>query len=306
MPTSLPQLLHTYQNHILDSTRWRRYRPRHDDIVVATSYKSGTTLTMGIVRQLIFAGRETPPFRELWIDQRFSALDELIDELEAQQHRRYIKTHLSLDGLPYYPQVKYIVVARDPRDVFMSIWNHHRNYTPDFHAFVNALPDRVGDPMPPCPPDLHAFWRDWITRGWFAWESEGYPYWGNLHHTQSWWEYRHLPNILFIHYRDLRADLAGEFQRIAHFLQIEVPADILPALLDAVSLEAMRADSQKNDPGIKEVWVEGANTFYYKGTNGRWKDVLSAEELALYESAAARVLTPECRAWLEQGRVAWQ
>ena len=49
---------------------------------------------------------------------------------------------------------------------------------------------------------------------------------------------------------------------------------------------------------------EGAKTFFFKGTNGRWQDVLSAEEVALYEEKAAQVLTPDCRAWLEQGRVA--
>ena len=44
--------------------------------------------------------------------------------------------------------------------------------------------------------------------------------------------------------------------------------------------------------------------FFYKGTNGRWREVLTAAELAMYEEKAAQVLTPACRAWLEQGRVA--
>jgi aryl sulfotransferase len=46
----------------------------------------------------------------------------------------------------------------------------------------------------------------------------------------------------------------------------------------------------------------GAETFFYKGTNGRWREVLSEEELALYDEAATRVMTPECRYWLENGR----
>lgn len=53
--------------------------------------------------------------------------------------------------------------------------------------------------------------------------------------------------------------------------------------------------------GIFEV---GANIFFCKGINGRWKDVFSAEELALYEEDAAQVLTPDCQAWLEQRRSA--
>lgn len=62
------------------------------------------------MRQLTFIGRELPPYKELWIDSRFQwPLDELMATMEAQQHRRYLKTHLALDGLPYYPQVKYLV-----------------------------------------------------------------------------------------------------------------------------------------------------------------------------------------------------
>ena len=49
--------------------------------------------------------------------------------LEAQAHRRFIKSHLPLDALPYFPQVRYIVVVRDPRDVFMSFWNHYSAMT---------------------------------------------------------------------------------------------------------------------------------------------------------------------------------
>ena len=79
--------------------------------------------------------------------------------------------------------------------------------------------------------------HEWIGQGWFPWESEGYPYWGNPHHTQSWWAYRHLPNILFVHYNDLLADLAGEILRVADFLEIPLSAEALPSIMQAASLE---------------------------------------------------------------------
>src|SRR5690606_6664059 len=123
--------------------------------------------------------------------------------LEAQQHRHFIKSHIALDGLPYYPQVKYIVVGRDARDIFMSYLNHVANFNDDFVNALNGAPGRRGPPFPPYPGDLHEFWRQWITRGWFEWENEGYPCYGNMHHTQTWWNYRHLGNILFVHYNDL-------------------------------------------------------------------------------------------------------
>lgn len=296
MLETLPMVTRTYQSALLDSTRWNRYVPRDDDVIVATPYKSGTTWTLNIVRRLIFLGQEAPPYKELWIDSRFQwPLDELLTTMEGQTHRRYIKTHLALDGLPYYPQLKYIVVGRDVRDVFMSFWNHYRSMGPEFAERVNTLPDRVGPPFPACPEDIHQAWRDWITRGWFEWESEGYPFWGNMHHMQSWWAYCHLDNILFVHYADLKADLAGEIRRIAAFLGIELSEAALTNMLPTLSLSAMREEMAVRDPDF-------ARWFFFKGTNGRWREALSPEELALYDVKAAEVLTPDCRTWLERGQ----
>ncbi len=313
MAEQLPKVTHTYQNHTLDSTRWNCYQPRPTDIVISTPYKSGTTWTQEIVRQLIFWGQDVPEHQAAhlgevspWLDARWAPLDVVIANLEVQQHRRFIKTHLALDGLPFFPQVKYIVVGRDPRDVFMSLWNHYVNFTPDFYTFTNNHPDRVGDPFPVCPADIHTFWQSWISNGWFGWESEGYPYWGNLHHTKTWWAYRHLPNIHFVHYADLKTNLAGELRLLADFLEIPLPESALPDILQATSLDAMRNNAERLNPGMTDVWKEGAKTFFFKGINGRWKDVLSGAELALYEEKVATVLTPACRAWLEQGRSAFK
>jgi aryl sulfotransferase len=313
MTTHLPQVTRTYQHYVLDSTRWQRYQPRAGDIVIATAYKSGTTWTQEVVRQLLFCGQEVPEQDEValwqvspWLEHPGFPLDEVLNRLEAQQHRRFIKTHLALDGLPFFPQVNYIVVGRDARDVAMSMWNHYTGFTEDVFEGIKRRFEREEDWLPPPPPDIHTFWRTWITQGRFAWESEGYPFWGNLHHTQTWWHYRHLPNVLFVHYNDLKTDLAGEIRCIADFLATPLPVDALPPILEAVSLEAMREREGRLNEGMKHAWKEGAKTFFFKGTNGRWRDVLSAEELQMYEEKAAQVLTPECRAWLEQGRVAFR
>jgi aryl sulfotransferase len=57
-------------------------------------------------------------------------------------------------------------------------------------------------------------------------------------------------------------------------------------------------------PYTETLFKGGAQTFIFKGTNGRWKDVLSQDELALYADAMRRVVTPACAAWLEHGRMA--
>jgi aryl sulfotransferase len=135
-----------------------------------------------------------------------------------------------------------------------------------------------------------------MTRGTFEWEREGYPWWGNLHHVQSWWDWRHLDNVLFVHFSDLLGDLEHQVRRIAAFLDIEIHEAGLPAMLEALSLTSMRAEAiqRHGDP-------ERAARFFFKGTNGRWRDELTPEEVALYEETASAVLAPECRAWLEHG-----
>lgn len=304
----LPTVTRIYQNHHLDSTRWTRFTPRDDDIIISTPYKSGTTWMQEIVLHLVFLGEEIPYRSEVspWLDNRWRPLDEVLSVLEDQRHRRFIKSHLALDGLPYYPQAKYIIVGRDPRDVFMSMWNHYSGHTAAFLAWVNQVPDRVGAPFPHAPDDLHQFWYGWINQSWFEWEQEGYPYWGNMHHLQSYWNYRHLDNILLVHFADMLADTSGQIRRIADFLGIPASDEQISQIAQQTSLTAMRTraedqESSRSD-GLK-VWVDGPRTFFYKGTNGRWKETLTEEELAMYDATAAKVLTPGCRAWLEQGQV---
>ena len=129
MAPELPQQLHEYTNHmVLDGTRWRVYTHRPGDIIISTSYKTGTTWMQTIVANLLFQDGAFPaPVSVMspWLDMPLPPLDDTIKGLEAQTHRRFIKTHLALDGLPYFDTARYIVVGRDMRDVFMSIWNHH-------------------------------------------------------------------------------------------------------------------------------------------------------------------------------------
>ncbi len=117
-----PVLKHLYQNYMMDALRWNFFVPRDGDIVVATTYKAGTTWAQTIVANLIFGGKKLPgPIHDIspWLDQRIFPLELMLTQLENQTHRRAIKTHLPLDGLPFHASMKYLYVGRDPRDVFM-------------------------------------------------------------------------------------------------------------------------------------------------------------------------------------------
>lgn len=302
-PAALPQRTRVYQNHHFDSTRWDYFATRPDDVVIATSYKSGTTWTQSIVAHLLFPGELPAPLAELspWLDMRLFPLEVVLNGLAAQTHRRFIKTHLPLDALPWDPERKFLYVARDGRDVFLSLWNHHSNFTEETLATFNSIPGRVGEEFPRAPADVHEFWRHWVSRGWFEGESDGWPFWSHLSNVQSWWDFRHVPNILLLHYADLVEDTEREARRIARFLGIDVPESRWPEIVERVSLPAMRRKGELYAPGGGQFWKGGAGTFLHKGTNGRWREVLTDAELAQYDAACARALTPACRAWLEHG-----
>ncbi len=307
MTTNLPSATREYKNHHLDSTRWNAFAPRSDDIIVTTSYKSGTTWMQQLLHLVIF--KDTPDalpvaFVSPWVDATFHApIAELAAGLEAQTHRRFVKSHLPLDGLPYYPQVKYVVVARDARDVFMSLWNHYRNYTDDIMARFNENTGESGERFPAAPADdaIREVWRAWMTRGWFEWESEGWPFWSNLHHTQSYWQHRDLENIELFHYSDLLVDLPGQIRRLAEFLGIELTSEELERVAESATFDQMKKSFKVMDEPMRAVFKGGSDAFIFKGTNGRWRDVLSAEDLSFYEAAKERVLSPDCAAWLEAG-----
>lgn len=305
MTQKLPHKTRVYQNHTIDSERWKSFVRRPDDIIIATPYKCGTTWTQAITLQLVFQGQGVGSIQETsrWLDYAASPLQEVFDMYDTQTHRRVIKTHLPLDGFDYDPHSKFIVVSRDPRDVFMSLWNHYSNYTDAAYAEINERDNLVGDPQPRCPADIKQLWNMWIGQGWFEWESEGYPFWTNFHHVQSWFDYRHLPNIKFVHFNNLLADLEGQILEIADYLEIKCSAALAEEIAGKVTFAAMKKNAAKVVGDDGTTFQGGMQTFVNKGTNGRWRTVLTAEDLAAYDATANRTLTKDCRRWLETGQL---
>jgi aryl sulfotransferase len=300
----LPRRSRICQCHLLDSTRWNHFHARTSDIIVASSYKAGTTWVQAIVAHLLgpdgtFSG--TLSERSPWLEARYTSLHGTLATLRGQTERRFIKTHLPLDALPYDEQVKYIYVGRDGRDIFMSLWNHFSNMTDESVTLINQLlaPDLPA--FPDGPTDIHTFWDHWLRRGLMRGESSGWPYWSLFSNIQSWWPYRDLHNIRFVHYNDLLGDIRSQVLGIADFLEIDVSASLLERIVDAVSFPEMKRRGDQYAPGMGRFWKGGAETFFYRGTNGRWQKVLSPEELNAYDRVCQEALDPECRAWLEAG-----
>lgn len=296
-----------YRNHHLDSTRWDHVVLRDDDIVITTPYKCGTTWTQHITAGLLRCSGDVTRELSPWVDARFwGDVTPIAAALEARTDRRFMKSHLALDGTRFDERVKYVIVGRDLRDVFMSLLNHYSAYGDNAMARLNdeGLP---GAPIPRFDGDVHAWWARWIHEGWFDWEPDGWPFWSATHHWSTWWTARNEPNVFFLHYADLKADAAAEIRRLAEFYGLDVDDAHVQAVAQATDFGAMReralASEAASGGNVGSLFEGGVGRFMFKGTNGRWRDVLTESELADYEAKMAS-LDPSLRAWLEFGRTA--
>lgn len=309
MPTLLRPATRSYRAFAYDSRRWAAYVARADDIVIATYPKCGTTWMQRLVSMLIFGSTAPRPLSEVspWIDRRFGPQAELVlAALEAQTHRRFIKSHLPLDALPLYDTVKYVHVARDGRDACLSFHNHSRSFTPGALANMDEIglaDETIGRAYPRVDAAFRSFYLDWINAA--PWETTTCPLspLSFFEFETTFWNERARTNVLLVHYNDLLTDLHGEVRRLAAFLDIEVPARLWPELVEAGKFEAMRRDGEELMPEAKKAWNDGANTFLHKGVNGRWRDLLNADDIARYEAKARAELPPACASWLAGGRL---
>ncbi len=294
-----PKKSREFQNHHFDSTIWNDFEFRDDDIIVSSYAKSGTTWMQQIIAQLLFdgaAGLETAQMSP-WMDLRVPPKEEKLPFVEAQGHRRFLKTHLPVDALVFSENAKYIYIGRDGRDIVWSMFNHHTNANDAWYAALNDTPGRVGPPIDKPVEPVKAYFNEWFDR-------DGHPWWPFWENVRSWWAIRNLPNIMFMHFNTLKSDMPGEIRRIAAFLDIRINEDKWDDILDHCSFDYMKANATRSVPLGGAFWDGGARTFIHKGVNGRWSDVLSAEEKQRYEERAHAELGEECARWLESGHAA--
>jgi aryl sulfotransferase len=283
-----------YRNAIMDNGRWSRFEPRADDVFVCTPAKCGTTWTQTIVGNLLWPAGDLPgPVMVVspWIEAEFIPAEAMFPMLAAQTHRRFMKSHTAADGIPWFDDAKYIAVARDGRDAFMSLVNHVQRLRGMDE--LNAKAKAAGVPeLPSFDGDIHAFFDDWLA------DEDSF-----FHIVASYWGRRAEPNLLLVHFNDLKQDLSGEMRRIAEFLEVEVPDSLWDGVVERCTFEAMRGDAEKIGP-FDLMFEGGAKGFLFKGTNGRWRDVLTEDELRRYHQRASECLPEEALRWLEGGRTA--
>jgi aryl sulfotransferase len=201
-----------------------------------------------------------------------------------------------VDALVFSPRAKYIYVGRDGRDILWSLYNHHVKANDGFYEALNDTPGLVGPRIERTSLDVVSYFRQWL-------EKDGYPFWSLWENVRSWWQIRNLPNVKLVHFSDLKRDLPGQMRGIASFLEVTIDEANWPGILEHCSFDYMKRNADKYSPMHGEMWEGGAKTFINKGTNGRWRDLLSPDDVAAYEARALRELGPECANWLANGRL---
>ncbi len=294
---TLPRKTRDIHNHHIDSTFWDDFQFRDDDIVIATYAKSGTTWMQQIVSQLLFDGTTGLQVAEMspWVDLRVPPREVKLPAIEAQTHRRFLKTHLPVDALVFSPKAKYIYIGRDGRDVMWSLHNHHFNANDAWYDALNNTPGRVGPAIEPPPEDPVEYFETWFR-------NNGAPFWPYWENVRTWWAIRDLPNVKLVHFADLKRDLSGEIRGIAEFLDIEPSPAHWDAILDHCSFDYMKNNATASVPLGGAFWEGGAQTFIHKGVNGRWREALDPAVSEQYEARARKELGEDAARWLAQGR----
>ena len=276
-----------YHSHDTDSARWLGFRFRPGDIVISTRRRTGTTWMQMICALLIFQNPELPaPLWHLspWLDHTITPPHDVYARLAAQPHRRFIKTHTPLDGIPFDPRVTYIVTGRHPLDMFVSLC----------HQLDSLHPHPSGDAT--ASESLRVSLLRWIGA-----DGAAGPYPETLPqvmwHLSDAWARRGRPNVLLVHYDDLSADLAGQMRTIAWRLGITVPEARWPALIEAATFERMRNSADRLVPARPGMFRD-TTSFFRRGTSGAGPELLSAEEMAGYHARAAQLAPPDLLGWL--------
>ena len=271
--TPFPERTSSYLGPLTDTSRWDSFKHRDEDALICTPPKCGTTWTQAICANLIlgtsnFEGKITDI--SPWFDSKLESLQICLDVLNSQRHRRFIKTHTPLDGIPYFQSGQYLIVYRDPRDVYFSVRNHLLNMT-----VPPEIPQLASDPR--------AGFRAWVQAPFEPGRGEQRSLAALVQHFLSFWAYRHLPNIHFFHFSQMKQDLGAVVRQIAGVLNIEISENRTNEVCKAVSFKAMKKNASSFTPAAGKSHFKSDEAFFRSGSNEQWRGVLDREAIEGYE-----------------------
>lgn len=282
-----------YLGALTDNRRWDMVNIRPDDVFVVTPPKCGTTWMQTIVA-LLFSGDpevETELSVKMpWIDIRIREMSEVADRLDAMQHRRSMKSHTPMDGVPLDDHAQYICVFRHPLDAHFSYRKHVRNIPMPWFDMWYPEDDTDG-----------ITFRRFLDGGAEGFDTDAMPLAHILRHYEAAKALADRPNVTLFHYADMTRDLAGTIDRLAGLLGITHPAPVMEQLVQAATFDNMKDNAERFAPSGGKGFFKSDAEFFHSATSGKWRNKLTEAELAAYDDMMNAHLSPSDRAWLEYG-----
>ncbi|MEL6886810.1 MAG: sulfotransferase domain-containing protein [Pseudomonadota bacterium] len=282
-----------YLGPLTDSRRWDMVDIRPNDVFVVTPPKCGTTW-MQTILALLFSG-DPQVDTELsvkmpWVDIRIREMADIAARLEAMPHRRSMKSHTPMDGLPLHDQAQYICVFRHPLDAHFSFRNHVRNIPMPW--FDHWFPEDDADGVT---------FRRFLDGGAEGFDTDAMPLAHILRHYQAARAVAARPNVSLFHYADMTRDLAGTFAQVAALLGVSHSETVMKQLVQAATFDNMKTHAKRFAPSGGKGFFKSDTGFFHSGTSGKWQGELSVTEMAAYDAMMDAHLNPQDRAWLEYG-----
>ncbi|CAK9297461.1 unnamed protein product [Gordionus sp. m RMFG-2023] len=234
------------------------FKVRKDDIFIATFPKSGTTWTAEIV-SLIKSEVNIPFVKSLDISERVIHLEtppnrslKLLEDLGSP---RIFGTHLPFHLLPdsiKKGDCKVIYVMRNPKDVAVSFYHHHR-MAKDLGNFSGSFKDFLA---------LFSAGKT-VCGSWFD-------------HVIGYWEQTE-KNILFLKYEDMKKNFRENIEKIADFLGADLSDEQIFKVLNHCSFESMQKNEKANRDWIP-IFDKSKGNFMRKGIVGDWKNYFDQQD----------------------------
>lgn len=241
---------------------FKGYRPTRHDVFVCTYAKSGTYWTLQIAHQVAHRGKgEFGHIHDVvpWPEAPMPNMIKLADETPARTSPtglRVIKTHLESEYVPYSPEAKYIIVVRDPKDIFVSSYFFSQGMIP-------------GSMVPV------AEWLNLFLFGEFQYGS-----W--VKHLAGYWPWHTRDNVLLLTFEEMKADHVGVVRRIAAFMGVTLTDGEFALVVEKSQFQYMKRIDEKFTP--QRPWpfnkrLEGFAVMR-KGARGGSSELLSPEQQA--------------------------
>lgn len=288
-----PKRSSSYIGRVTDTSRWDAFEARQDDIFICSPPKCGTTWVQAICLFLLI---EKPSLDgkladiSPWFDCRLDNLSACLDRLSAQTHRRFIKTHSPLDGIPYFDNCTYLIVYRDPKDAYFSMRHHLMNIG---FSQPLALPQLAENPR--------EGFRAWCQLPFEPEKAEQRSLSSFAQHYQSYDKFKHLKNFHFLHYSDLIQRRTESVSCIASILGIELTDDRFEAICESVSFDKMKGIATFFTPTLGRLKYKKDDLFFNSGKNEQWRSILEGSNVEQYNQRINELLEPEQIQWIENG-----